>query len=334
MLPPLHTVGRPGRTQPFSAFCHALTSPLPHDRSLFYLASSLTPSIPLALSPSFQQLLADFPDSGMYDLWPGRVAIIADAATAVQLQARLLEDEALSLTALCLLPLPAHTAPDCHRLLVACERALVSLAARDLRSTELPYSQLEEAEPCDTTHQMVHQLQSLAAILERVQNEAAADVLTGLPNSLMMQRYLQAAVEEGQPFALLLVDGDNLATLKQQSYAQGDAILRHLAALLYSHLDNDAEIARWRLGDEFMILLRTASVTHAMEVADRIVRGVRGHPWPMPLTVSVGVALYPLHGTCSDVLVSAAESAMKQAKQWGKDRAVAAQQMDSLQLAV
>jgi len=64
-----------------------------------------------------------------------------------------------------------------------------------------------------------------------------------------------------------------------------------------------------------------------LAVAEKLRRQVGAHPFPgvpRPVTISCGVADYPTQGATRDELVAAADSALYQAKQAGRNRVIAA----------
>ena len=84
---------------------------------------------------------------------------------------------------------------------------------------------------------------------------------------------------------------------------------------------------RWRFGDEFIIILPQTSIKDAVNVADGVRRAIEetSKAWMFPVTVSIGVVEYPIHGSTVDELVNNAERALKIAKTAGKNRAVVAE---------
>jgi diguanylate cyclase (GGDEF)-like protein len=81
-------------------------------------------------------------------------------------------------------------------------------------------------------------------------------------------------------------------------------------------------IARWRVGDEFLVLLPTATQNDAFIVAERLRAQVESESraWEIPITISVGIALYPAHGSTAEELLLAVEKAAKHSKDHGKNQ--------------
>ncbi len=90
------------------------------------------------------------------------------------------------------------------------------------------------------------------------------------------------------------------------------------------HLRPGDFLARWRVGDEFFIILPNTPSDKAMLVAERLRSAVETESkfWKIPISVSIGVADFPAKGTSSQDLLSAAEYAERQAKDSGKNQSV------------
>lgn len=177
-------------------------------------------------------------------------------------------------------------------------------------------------------------LDLLAAFLERVEVSdrlsehyallAYTDPLTGLPNQRAVTDLLQAWMASGEAFSILLIDGDELKVYNQRfGYEGGNQMIIHISRALARALPDGAVLARWLSGDEFVVLTRRGD---AMEIAVDLCEQVREEfrDWPIPITVSVGVAHFPDHGHDPDSLIRAASLANDEAKRRGKDRVVAA----------
>jgi diguanylate cyclase (GGDEF)-like protein len=150
-----------------------------------------------------------------------------------------------------------------------------------------------------------------------------------LPNQRAAQRQLDLAIGRAeasqQPFSILLVDGDDLKQYNNISYAAGDEMIQRLGSTLNTNLRPGDFLARWRMGDEFMVILPMIGPVQAVGVAERLCAAVRqvSRNWPLPVTISVGVAAYPENGTLARDILQRAEATNLQAKVSGKDNVVA-----------
>lgn len=126
--------------------------------------------------------------------------------------------------------------------------------------------------------------------------------------------------------ALLVIDVDQFKAINDTlGHLTGDRVLVLVGELLRLTLRRGDIAARWG-GDEFVALLPGAPISRAREVAERIAAAVRGHggvsnasALPVPVTVSIGVASFPAHGSDPEGLFVAADRAMYQVKRRGRD---------------
>lgn len=151
---------------------------------------------------------------------------------------------------------------------------------------------------------------------------ALTDPLTGLGNHRSfherLQRELVLAEHEGSSLALCLVDFDDLKSVNDHfGHPVGDLVLGQVA----SRLRQGGESFRLG-GDEFAVLLPRQDERQATAVARSIVERVAALDVEGvgPVTVSAGVATYPIHGSGRDELIRLADSALYWAKKDGKNR--------------
>ncbi len=152
------------------------------------------------------------------------------------------------------------------------------------------------------------------------------DALTGLPNrALFRDRLLQAmalADRERRGCAVLLLDLDGFKSVNDaHGHQVGDLVLKEVALRVQRELRRSDTVARLG-GDEFAIITEggrdpeaAMGVAHKLERAFRtpvVAAGVTA-----PLTASLGIAWYPIHGTSPDLLLRNADTAMYRAKRGG-----------------
>ncbi|HEY0127103.1 MAG TPA: GGDEF domain-containing protein [Blastococcus sp.] len=133
-----------------------------------------------------------------------------------------------------------------------------------------------------------------AALLRR---HALEDPLTGLGNRRSAERRLGAMRLGLEPLSLAVVDVDRFKKVNDEaSHTHGDAVLRRVADLLREHSRTGDEVYRWA-GDEFLVVLPTATEAQAVVVMERLRAAVAAADWtdliPGPVTVSIGVATAP-----------------------------------------
>ena len=173
---------------------------------------------------------------------------------------------------------------------------------------------------------LTERLLSFAGRLDATHQIAYLDPVTQLPNSVAAEREMRRALQHSQrnhdAFSILFIDGDNLRLYNDISYSAGDEMLRQLAQLLSGHLRPGDFIARWRVGDEFLVLLPGATKEDAFVVAERLRSEVEktSKVWKFPITISIGIATYPTHGSTIKELLLAVGKAAKHSKEHGKNQ--------------
>mgnify|MGYP003574984764 CR=1 FL=1 len=176
---------------------------------------------------------------------------------------------------------------------------------------------------------LTERLLSFADRLDATHQIAYLDPVTQLPNSIAAEREMKRAMQQAQRnndvFSILFIDGDNLRLYNDISYSAGDDMLRQLAQLLSQHLRPGDFIARWRVGDEFLVLLPATAKEGAFVVAERLRSEVEStsRVWKIPITISIGIATYPAHGATIQELLVAVEKAAKHSKDNGKNQITA-----------
>lgn len=166
-----------------------------------------------------------------------------------------------------------------------------------------------------------------AWLLGRIAALATTDGLTGIANrrsfELVLARERNRADALGQPFSLLLVDIDFFKRHNDTyGHQQGDRTLRAVAQALARN-GRQSDIAARYGGEEFAVVLPGADTTAAVDRAERLRALVATLPDPR-VTVSVGVASYPVHGATDADLIKAADSALYRSKHNGRDQVTVA----------
>ncbi len=156
---------------------------------------------------------------------------------------------------------------------------------------------------------------------EAVQHMAYHDPLTGLPNHTrlleQLQDTIQAAKQQHRAFAVLHLDiGCYREINKVLGYRAGNQLLQQLAQGLAQFAKGDEALARVGESD-FVLLLPRAGADHAIQVAQRLVTALRVPVEVAGLMVdpgaSIGIALYPGHGTEAEALLRRASTAAQDA---------------------
>ncbi|BCB27269.1 hypothetical protein SKTS_21550 [Sulfurimicrobium lacus] len=163
---------------------------------------------------------------------------------------------------------------------------------------------------------------------EKLESMAHYDALTGLPNrALFFDRLSQAIAQtkrsQGQ-FALMFVDLDGFKAVNDTfGHDTGDALLKAVAEHLLECVRESDTVARMG-GDEFTIILRAIrGPQDAASVAEKILATLAapyhllGHE--CRIGASLGIVLYPQHGSNAEELLNQADNAMYAVKKAGKN---------------
>ena len=156
----------------------------------------------------------------------------------------------------------------------------------------------------------------------RAMRLALTDPLTGLGNHRhfheRLQRELIAAEEAGEPLSLCLIDVDDFKRINDRyGHPAGDRVLSQVA----TRLRQGGEAFRLG-GDEFAVLLPEHDEPTALDTATSIIERLRAMELEHneQITVSAGVATFPVQGVGRDELIRLADSALYWAKEHGKNR--------------
>ncbi len=177
----------------------------------------------------------------------------------------------------------------------------------------------------------LHKLSDNEQVIRESRNELKVmlylDLLTGLSNRRKLMERLPPFLNDStnREKALLYIDVDNIKLINDtMGHLFGDALLTAIARRLSSSLRTPDEIYRLD-GDEFVILTAFTSVPELTAKANSIL-ALFEEPLSIEKTnihssISVGIAMYPLHGTDPHELLKFADIAMFRSKQDGKNRA-------------
>jgi diguanylate cyclase (GGDEF)-like protein len=162
---------------------------------------------------------------------------------------------------------------------------------------------------------------------ETLRHQSVSDPLTGLYNRRYLQdqlaRELQRASAGRRPVAVVVADIDRFKQANDAlGHGAGDEILRAVARKIEASVRGVDTVCRWG-GDEFVLVLPDSPLDVAHERARQLATAVRGLGEDLDgsptVTLSIGVAVFPDHGTTADALLRAADAAMYASKAAGRD---------------
>lgn len=164
-------------------------------------------------------------------------------------------------------------------------------------------------------------------LLAKIQDQAAHDALTGLPNRVLVEDRARQALalrsRTNGSSAVIFVDLDRFKNINDTlGHEVGDELIKQAATRLKGCLRSSDTLARLG-GDEFVVLLpEVAHPDDAVVVAEKIISTLKMPfvlgPDPVFISCSIGVALAPDHGVDYPTLLRHADSAMYQAKEAGR----------------
>ncbi|SLN22357.1 Response regulator PleD [Roseovarius albus] len=220
-----------------------------------------------------------------------------------------------------------------HKPNPAVTSSLLDLGANDVLDADASLEEL--AHRLHSQAQDKHRIDEMRAMLRKRLDAAMTDPLTGLYNRRYAVPFLQQQIERarlsGQQFTVMLADLDHFKCINDQhGHAAGDQVLTHVADKLRGALDAHDMIARIG-GEEFLIVLPTATQDKARNIANSLRRLVREMPIrlsdemsPIHITISIGVTFAPhednkTNPCTADALLKHADKALYRAKSLGRN---------------
>jgi diguanylate cyclase (GGDEF)-like protein len=155
--------------------------------------------------------------------------------------------------------------------------------------------------------------------------KAEKDALTHLYNKRTVQQLIQETLTLNQAtHALLFIDLDNFKKINDLcGHRNGDTVLANFGLLLRSIFRKNDILGRIG-GDEFLVCMSNAQTDIVQKRAQEIIDGchkIYGFlEIDFDVTVSIGIALFPEHGTNLEQLYVHADSALYQSKRNGKNQ--------------
>ncbi len=167
----------------------------------------------------------------------------------------------------------------------------------------------------------------------RLSELALTDSLTRVPNRRALFARFQDEIDRAdryqRPITVAMVDVDHFKVFNDmEGHLCGDEALKKIAAVLSANLRKTDFLGRYG-GEEFLILMPETSVHNGLEITQRLKASVentvfQGKAKQAYLTVSLGLSGYPHHGKTPKPLIEAADQALYQAKEGGRNRIVVA----------
>jgi len=161
------------------------------------------------------------------------------------------------------------------------------------------------------------------------EQQAETDALTGLPNmrafNQAMARHERQARHNETPFSVLMVDIDNLKIINDHhGHDVGNKAIRAVADAISTGIRASDVVARYG-GDEFIVMLPKAPESVARAAGERIMKHVKNaqvnaHGNQVGISVSMGLATYPVMADEAESLLRNADKALYASKRAGRNR--------------
>lgn len=157
------------------------------------------------------------------------------------------------------------------------------------------------------------------------------DYLTGLANRLYFTRIFETEIRKSwnylQPTSLLFFDIDNFKDINDSwGHHIGDQVLQKVAQVAKSCTRSGHLIARYG-GDEFVVVLPSTNKDQAFHYAENLREKITNIHFPIEgqidpgdITISIGISMFPADGRSTSDLVRAADKALYEAKNSGKNQ--------------
>ncbi len=183
---------------------------------------------------------------------------------------------------------------------------------------------------------------ALTVANQRLQDQLRVQQIRDPLTNLFNRRHLDGALlreclrarRRNQTVALLMIDLDQFKRFTERhGHDVGDVALAQIASQIEQTIRSDDIACRYG-GEEFVVIMPDTGVDAARDQADAIRRAVKAahidfHGRRLEvITVSVGVAVYPLHGAEPTLCLRAADKALNAAKETGRDRVEVAETAD------
>jgi diguanylate cyclase (GGDEF)-like protein/PAS domain S-box-containing protein len=169
---------------------------------------------------------------------------------------------------------------------------------------------------------------------QALRQQSTTDVLTGLFNrrhlEQSLERELRRAARTDQPVGIIMFDLDHFKKVNDTfGHEAGDTVLRTIGGTLSRGARAEDMPCRFG-GEEFLLIMPGAALEGSRSRAERLRSEIKGLTITQDgaslgtITVSMGVAAFPLHGLSAKDLIATADAALYRAKHEGRDRVVVA----------
>lgn len=185
---------------------------------------------------------------------------------------------------------------------------------------------------------MAEQIAPILANLELHQNlkiqsirDSLTDLFTRRHMEELLEREVSRALRKQIKIGVIMIDIDNFKRFNDTyGNAAGDILLRELGNFLKMSISKESIACRYR-GGEFVIIIPGTSAESTLKLAEQLRDGAKHLDLQYlgqtlePVTISLGVSIFPNHGSTGEALLRAADAALYRAKVGGRDQVILAQ---------
>lgn len=169
---------------------------------------------------------------------------------------------------------------------------------------------------------------------QNLREQTFRDPLIGRYNRRFVEETLRREVargaRSGTPFSIMMLDLDHFKRINDSfGHDADDLVMRRVAGTVQENTRVNDIVRRYG-GEEVMIVRPGCDRDRTVARAERVLAGVRSlrvaHDGESlrPLTISIGIALYPKDGATQEAVVQAADQALHAAKGAGRDEGMMA----------
>lgn len=172
------------------------------------------------------------------------------------------------------------------------------------------------------------QIERVELLQQKLQELAVRDSLTNLFNRRYLHEMLAVefarSTRSEASLAILMIDSDHLKQINDNyGHKAGDEFLVHIAGVIRENI-RAGDIACRYGGDEFVVVLSNVTENIAFRRAEKLRESVASHRIfqgneNVSGTISIGVAMFPAHGSSGEILLQRADQALYVAKRKGKN---------------
>ncbi|WP_434751889.1 sensor domain-containing diguanylate cyclase [Paenibacillus amylolyticus] len=180
------------------------------------------------------------------------------------------------------------------------------------------------------TRTMLGAMASFRNKTDQLVYDARTDMLTGLNNRRTFEEVIQEWIKDENLFAIIVLDIDRFKLINDTyGHSAGDEVLRQIAKLIQMSVRTEDICFRFG-GEEFVVLLRNYDSKMAYETAERIRISVEESVLAVDrsVTISAGIAEFPMHSRSESELFHLADNALYLAKEEGRNRTVVIQTVE------